>query len=131
MTIKLTALTLKLLSITLAPIQGVGEPFQDFDRATEFPESTLELFFNSLLGALTTIGGIAFFLYFIFGAYNWITSHGEPEKVAKAQRYITNALIGLILIVGTWAIVGIIGLVLGFNILNLRANLLDVINVTL
>lgn len=124
----LSKITFKISSIRFRDIGGVGDPlpgqpgYQTHSKGILAP-ATLELFFTSILGALTTIGGIAFFLFFIFGAYNWITSHGEPEKIAKAQRYITNALIGLILIVGTWAIVGIIGLILGFNILDLADNI--------
>ena len=62
-------------------------------------------------------------LYFIFGSFAWLTARGEPEKISKAQSYLTNALIGLILIVGAWAIIGIVGLIFDFNILELSGNL--------
>ena len=43
--------------------------------------------------------------------------------VAKAQRYMSNALIGLIVVVLAWAFTGIVGAALGFNILDLANNI--------
>lgn len=103
--------------IDFDPITGVGH------YQTQSPGSapgTLENFFTRLLGALTIIGGMAFLIYFVLGAFNYLTSQGDREKIAKAQRYISFAVIGLILIILAWAIIGIIGSILGFDILNLE-----------
>lgn len=97
-------------------ISGFGE----FQTGGDDPAGTLDLFFTNLLGVFTIIGGITFLIYFMLGAFNMLTSAGEKEKVAKAQGYISNALIGLIVIVLAWAITGILGELLGFDILNLE-----------
>lgn len=101
-------------------IPGLG-PFLSADP--DSAGTTLENFFTILLGFLTVIGGLMFLIYFVLGGLNWITSRGERENVAKAQRYMSNALVGLIIIILAWAFTGIIGLALGFNILKLAANL--------
>jgi magnesium-transporting ATPase (P-type) len=44
------------------------------------------------------IAGLALLLYLLWGAFDWITSGGEKEKIAKAQNKITNAVIGIILV---------------------------------
>lgn len=85
------------------------------------PGTNLDIFFSALLGFFTTIGGIAFLIYFILGAFNWLTSGGDKEKVAKAQRYISNAVIGLLVLVLAWAATAIIGTMLDFDILNLTS----------
>jgi cytochrome bd-type quinol oxidase subunit 2 len=85
--------------------------------------SSLERFFTILLGAFTTIGGIAFLLYFVLGSLAYLTSQGDREKIAKAQRYISNAVLGLLLLILAWAITGIIGIMLGFNILDLSSQI--------
>ena len=87
---------------------------------------TIEKFFTALLGTFTTVGGVVFLIYFLLGALSWLTSQGEPEKVAKAQRYITNAIVGLVVIIASWAIVSIIGSIFGFQILNLSGNLFNI-----
>jgi hypothetical protein len=42
--------------------------------------------------------GMFLLLYLLWGAFDWITSGGEKEKISKAQSKITNALIGMLLI---------------------------------
>lgn len=62
-----------------------------------------------------TVGGIATLIYFIWGAFDWITSGGEKEKVANARKKMTNAIIGLVLLSLSYFIVGLVGEVVGFN----------------
>lgn len=44
------------------------------------------------------IAGIFLLLYLLWGAFDWIASSGEKEKIAKAQNKITNAFIGMLLV---------------------------------
>ena len=37
-------------------------------------------------------------VYLLWGAFDWINSSGEKEKLTKAQQKITNALLGMVLI---------------------------------
>jgi len=60
------------------------------------------------------IGGIATLIYLLWGAFDWIQSSGEKEKLAKAQNKMTNAVVGLILIVAAFTIFSfVMGTVLG------------------
>ncbi|MBI3619656.1 hypothetical protein HY214_00720 [Candidatus Roizmanbacteria bacterium] len=52
--------------------------------------------------------------YMLWGAFDWVLSEGDKEKVSKAQNKITNALVGFILIFIALAAFGIVtGDVLG------------------
>lgn len=73
--------------------------------------------FSNLIGFLTIIAGLWFMLQFISGALGWITSGGDKAGVQAAQRRITNAFIGLFVVVAAYAIIWIIGQLLGFDIL--------------
>lgn len=42
--------------------------------------------------------GMTLILYLLWGAFDWIASGGEKEKIAKAQSKITNAVIGIVLV---------------------------------
>jgi len=46
-----------------------------------------------------TVAALTMFVYLLWGAYDWIVSGGEKEKIAKAQNKITNAVIGMLLTV--------------------------------
>jgi hypothetical protein len=83
----------------------------------------LELFISRIIGFLTVLAGIFFVVYFILGALSWITAGGDTSKIQKARDQIVQGVIGLIVIVGAYAVVGIIGSVVGINILNPAAQL--------
>ena len=86
---------------------GIGEP-----------GTFLEKVFSNLLGVFTVIAGLMLIIYFVLGAISWMTAGGDPEKVQKAQKQISNAVLGLVLVVLTYSIITIIGQILGLNILN-------------
>ncbi len=51
------------------------------------------------------VAGIAALLFLVLGAFSWITSGGDKEKVAKAQEKIQSAVVGLIILVAVIALV--------------------------
>lgn len=44
------------------------------------------------------VAGMFLILYLLWGAFDWINSGGEKERLTKAQNKITNALIGILLV---------------------------------
>ncbi len=56
-----------------------------------------------------------FLLFFmLWGAFDWVTSSGEKEKISKAQSKITNAVIGFFMIFVALAVFGLVtGNILG------------------
>ncbi|MFA5184544.1 MAG: pilin [Patescibacteria group bacterium] len=51
---------------------------------------------SSVLYTLLSLVGIVFFAYLIYGAYTWMTSRGNEEKIKEATTTLINAIIGLI-----------------------------------
>jgi len=77
---------------------------------------------NASLGKLISTGiqlflfvaAIATLIYMMLGAFDWITSSGEKEKISKAQNKIQSAAIGLLLIVVVLVVFNVLmGTVLG------------------
>src|SRR3989338_2403861 len=57
---------------------------------------------NLLVTAIRLVligGGVAAFIYLLWGAINLINSQGEKELLVKAQEKMVNAVVGLLLIV--------------------------------
>lgn len=73
---------------------------------------------SGIIGFLTIIAGLWFIFQFITAGYQWISSGGDKNEVSQARDKITWSLIGLIIIVAGWAIIGVIGKMLGLSILN-------------
>lgn len=79
--------------------------------------SAVELIISNVLVVLTIVAGIAFTLYFLIGALNWVTAGGKQDKVDKAKMYMTNGAVGLIIVAVSYSIAFIISKVLGIDIL--------------
>lgn len=103
----------------LDPITGPGgyDPSEVSAGVAPY-SSAFERIISNTLAFLTIIGGLAFLIYFLLGALSWVTAGGDQAKVDKAQKMMTSAAIGLIIISLSYAISYIISRVLGINILN-------------
>jgi len=75
----------------------------------------LAFYVSQLWKTLVVVGGLAFLLYTIIGGINWITSAGDTQKVESAQKHITNALIGLVILVAAYAIFTVVKTFLGIG----------------
>lgn len=69
---------------------------------------------NVLIPILMVVVGLLFFFMLIAGAFSWLTSGGNPEKLKKAQATLTSAFIGLIIVLCSYLIIKLIGY--AFNI---------------
>ena len=105
--------------IGVGEIKGVG-PF-GFENQTVSGATTqtqLGSILSVLVTTMTVIGGLAFVIFFTLGGLKWLTSGGDKTKVQEAQTQMTEGVIGLVAIVAGLFITGIVGGVLGIDILN-------------
>lgn len=54
--------------------------------------------------ALLLVGSVAI-LFLIWGGFRYITAGGNPDAVKKARATITNAIIGLVVVILAWVLV--------------------------
>jgi hypothetical protein len=80
--------------------------------------TTLEKIFSTLLGVFTVVAGLMLLIYFMLGSIGWLTAGGDQEKLKKAQQQLTNAILGLVMVVAAYSIIYLLGNVLGLDILN-------------
>jgi len=75
---------------------------------------------NNVINGITTAAGMLLFLYLVYGGIMYMTASGDEKAVTKAKTIMTNALIGLVVVVCAYFIVQIFGRILGFpNIFDL------------
>lgn len=72
-----------------------------------------------LIGLLLAFGAITFFFMFIWGAISWVLSGGDKAHVENAKNRVTSALIGIVLLASSFAIIGFIEKFFGINILSI------------
>ncbi len=112
-------------AIELNPI-NIGESGSGFIPVLneEGVGKVLEKVMSMVLGFFTILGGLMFIIFFVLGALSWLTAGGKPEQLKRAQEQLTNALIGLIIVVASYAVFYILGQILGLEILNPAKSLL-------
>jgi len=54
------------------------------------------------------IAGLAAFVMLVWGGVQWLTSAGNPSKIGDAKDKINSALLGLLIILGSWLILQVI-----------------------
>lgn len=80
--------------------------------------TTLERLLSVALGGFTIVAGLYFLFLLLIAAYGWIGAAGDVAKVKKARDTMRDGLVGMIILVGAYALAGIIGSMLGLDLLN-------------
>ena len=75
---------------------------------------------GTLWQTIVIVGGLAFMMYFLWGAVNWILSGGEKGKLEEAKNHITQGLIGLAILVASYVIIKFLQGALGIDLLNIN-----------
>ncbi len=78
-------------------------------------------FITTAIGIMTVIAIIWFIFTLFLGAIAWISSGGDKVKLQNAQKHITSALTGLIIVIAALFLVKLIGIIFGIDILNITA----------
>lgn len=79
-------------------------------------------YFVDLWNTVISIGGFIVLIYFLWGALEWITAGGDASKIEKARNRIMQSVIGLLILVSSFVIIGFVSqLFFGeeFSLLNL------------
>lgn len=87
-------------------------------------------FLQGFLPAAITLafvgGAIIFVFILVSGAIGWMTSGGDKQSVETARGRITSALVGIILLLVTYAIIGVIEDFFKINLLELDIGVLKI-----
>jgi len=96
-------LTLAVLAVPAVAAAQVstGNYGVTFGLGTADLESTVVNIIQWVLGFL----GLIAVIFILYGGFVWMTASGNEEKVSKAKKVITAAVIGLIVVLLAWAIV--------------------------
>jgi len=82
----------------------------------------LEQVFSSVVSGALTLAGIAALIMIVWGGYQFLMAGGDKEGATKAQKTLTYAIGGLVLVLSAWIILNLLGNFLGvdFSIFTLQ-----------
>ena len=101
-------------------LQAPGDRFNTYagDSASGYNAlDNAEYLISQLLGFLTVFASLFFIVYFFMGALKWTAAGGDAGKVSKARDQMIQGVVGLIVIVASYSVVGLIGQIIGLDIL--------------
>ncbi len=81
-------------------LSNVGAAYGQSTAST----STLPTLIGNIINVVLGFMGIFLVVYIVWAGYIYASSGGEKEKLEKAKKMISSAVIGLILIVAAYAI---------------------------
>jgi cytochrome bd-type quinol oxidase subunit 2 len=106
------------------PLRGpgtIGDAVNDAVNAGNNGVGVVDVFsqqFSNIIGLITVIAGVFFIVNFLIAGFDWIQSSGDSGKVEKARQRMVNSALGLLVLVISFGIIGVIGGVFGIELLN-------------
>jgi len=70
---------------------------------------------TNVITTLSLIAGVVMVLYLVWGGIAYVTAGGDQKKTEQAQKVISNAIMGIIIVAIATALAQIIGNALGFD----------------
>ncbi|HMB65859.1 MAG TPA: pilin, partial [Patescibacteria group bacterium] len=59
---------------------------------------------GNILGVILSLAGVVLVIIITYAGFLWMTAGGDSEKVKKAKSWMTNAVIGLVIVLAAYAI---------------------------
>lgn len=65
---------------------------------------TIEPMIRTIINIVLSLLGIIFIAFIIYGGWDWFSARGNEQKLDRAKDTLTQAIIGLLIVLGTYAI---------------------------
>lgn len=87
-----------------ALLEEIGRPEQTGLGGEGDGQSQLVRIVSTIINVLLSLLGVILLLLIIYGGVLWMTARGNEDQVKKAKNILTDAIIGLIIILAAYAI---------------------------
>ncbi len=71
---------------------------------TDATTNDLPTLIGNIIAVLLSVLGIIFVVLIVYAGFLYLTAQGEDEKVKKAKKLLSQAVIGLVIIIAAYAI---------------------------
>jgi len=108
----------------LGTIRGLGPlGFENQEISKDLAFGLLNKTISIIIGIMTVVAGIYFLFLIIIAGYQWLSSGGDKAGVEAARNKLTFGIIGLVIVVAAFALISVIGQILGIEFLQLGETL--------
>ena len=74
-------------------------------------QTDLPIIIGKVVGAALAFVGVIFFLLILWAGFGWMLAKGNEQKITEAKETIITAVLGLIVILGAYAITALIAMI--------------------
>ncbi|MBU1104287.1 hypothetical protein L6255_04025 [Candidatus Parcubacteria bacterium] len=106
----------KFLTFSLGDVKNNAIPNAVPQTGSNTYTGNIESIISVIIGTITIIAGVALLLYLAMGAFTYMTAGGDEKAATKAKGMITDAVIGLIIVVASMTIATILLKIFGLDI---------------
>ncbi|MBI4256457.1 hypothetical protein HY626_00170 [Candidatus Uhrbacteria bacterium] len=105
----LLALILSVGIFVALPTYAQDVDFESFAETAGFSTTaSITVIIARLIRTAITLVGVVTVVFLVYGGFVWMTSGGDATRLKKAKDIITNAIIGLLLVFASFAIVSFV-----------------------
>jgi len=97
----------------IIPKVFAATPLETYQNTGAVTIQSLEGLFTNVVGAIVALAGVALFVMFVIAGFSFLFSAGDPKKLEQARGTLTNAIVGLVIIVVAYLILRLIGVFTG------------------
>ncbi len=80
----------------------------------------LECAFSNFISVILALAGIVLFIMLVIGGFRYLVSGGDPKAVEAAKGTLTQAIVGLVILVLAFLILVLIREITGVNVTEFR-----------
>lgn len=91
------------------------DPLKKFIGSDPSGAGGLSRFFTNLVSLFYSVAAVVLIFMLIWGAWDWLTSEGDKEKLESAKRKLINAFVGIMIFAVAFAVIQVLGNFTGFK----------------
>ena len=95
-------------ALALAPLASAQFSVPSSGSSNLPNDTSISSFIIKIINIALTVAGLIAVLFLIIGGFRYITSAGNEETAEQAKKIITNAIIGIVIIILSFVIVRVI-----------------------
>jgi len=92
----------------LEGLKTTGEKGLGSTDAKMYPAGGLPQIIGQVVGAILAFTGVIFFCLMVWAGFGWMLAKGNEEQIKEAKETIFGAVLGLIVVLGAYAITKLI-----------------------
>jgi Na+-driven multidrug efflux pump len=90
--------------MNIANAQTFTDQLGDVQSQVGFAQTDAAFFVGQIIWVALSITGVLLLIFVVYAGFLWMTAGGDGDQVKKAQSYMRNAVIGLVIILCAYSI---------------------------